>query len=159
MHASIASSHEEFHHAPEEALSIAIGRLQQSGERLTAPRRAVLDVLARHHDHLTADEVAEILAEAGIHRATVYRTFDVLTRSGIIAQRQRPGAAMGYHLVTAPAGHEHLHAVCRSCGQVTVLPADTFDGMSTAIHSATGFSLEPEQSALVGLCAACRPDV
>lgn len=158
MHASIASSHEEFHHAPEEALSIAIVRLQQSGERLTAPRRAVLDVLARHHDHLTADEVAEILAQAGIHRATVYRTFDVLTRSGIIAQRQRPGAAVGYHLVTAPAGHEHLHAVCRSCGTVAVLPADAFDRVSSAIRVETGFSIEPEQSALVGLCTGCRPN-
>ncbi len=156
MHGSIASSHENLHHDEEEALSIATARLQQAGERLTAPRRAVLGVLARHHDHLTADAVAEILAGDGIHRATVYRTFDVLSRSGIIAQRQRPGGAVSYHLATAPAGHEHLHGVCRSCGQVDVLPAHVFDGVSAAILAESGFCMEPGQSAFVGLCARCQ---
>lgn len=156
MHSSVGSSHKDLHHDPDEALSLAIARLKQSGERMTAPRRAVLEVLAHHHEHLTADDVAELVAESGIHRATVYRTFDVLTRSGIIAQKQHPGTAVAYHLVTAPAGHEHLHGQCRSCGRVTVLPADAFDGIVRSLSSPSGFRLEPEQSAFVGLCVDCQ---
>ncbi|AWB86326.1 Fur family transcriptional regulator [Mycetocola zhujimingii] len=156
MDASIPARHRDLHHAPEQALALALARLQDSGERLTEPRRAVLEVLARHHEHLTADEVSVILATRGIHRATVYRTFEVLARRAIIAQRRQPGGAVAYHLVTTPSGHEHLHGVCRYCGEVTVLPADTFTASSRAIASASGFKLEPEQSAFVGLCTACQ---
>ncbi len=122
---------------------------------MTAPRRAVLEALAGRSDHLTADEVSLLLERADVHRATVYRTLDMLSAAGVVSHRHTAGGATRYHLAAAPEGGEHLHGHCRECGTVAVLPADALAGTAARLREAAGFRLEPEQSTLVGLCAEC----
>jgi Fur family ferric uptake transcriptional regulator len=150
-------AHEHLHSgASDAALHAAIEALRERGERVTLARRAVLETLARTHEHLSADDVAVLLeaAHPTVHRASVYRTLDLLTRLGIVSHIHANGGATVYHLA-APAGHEHLHAHCRLCGAVVVVPADALATTSARVASATGFRVEPAQSALVGVCAEC----
>ncbi|QZN87019.1 Fur family transcriptional regulator [Cellulomonas sp. C5510] len=150
--------HAALHAAGAEAsVSRALDRLRADGERLTAPRRAVLHVLAAHHEHLAADAVADELAAAGVHRTTVYRTLDLLVRAGVVTTRPLPAGATGYHLDVAPDGHGHLHAHCRSCGEVVAIPADALDAAVDAVVRATGFRLAPRVTDLAGVCAGCAP--
>jgi Fur family ferric uptake transcriptional regulator len=151
-------AHEHLHSgASELALHAAVGALRERGERVTLARRAVLEVLARTHEHLSADDVAVLLeaTHPSVHRASVYRTLDLLTRLGIVSHIHANGGATVYHLAAAPAGHEHLHAHCRLCGSVVVVPADALAATTARVASATGFRVEPAQSALVGVCAEC----
>lgn len=80
----------------------------------------MLAVLAGTSDHLSADSVVALLesTDPGVHRATVYRTLDVLADLGIVSHRHAGGGATVYHFAADPAGHEHLHAHCRECGEV-----------------------------------------
>jgi Fur family ferric uptake transcriptional regulator len=133
----------------------ALARLREDGERITAPRRAVLHALAAHHEHLSADAVADLLVGEGVHRTTVYRTLDLLVQAGVVASRALPGEATGYHLDAVPDHHEHLHARCRGCGEVVAIPAHALDAAAEAIEAATGFRLAPRVSDLAGLCSGC----
>jgi Fur family ferric uptake transcriptional regulator len=106
---------------------------------------------------VTAEQVVAQLeaSDPGVHRATVYRTLDVLSELGIASNAHVTGGANVYHLASSPAGHEHLHAHCRVCGSVVVLPADALDGLVERARRVAAFRVEASQSTLVGTCAAC----
>ncbi len=141
-------------HAHTGAADAAVAALRTHGERVTAPRRAVLDALAGA-DALTADDVVARVSDAGIHRATVYRTLDLLADRGVAARRLVPDGASRYHLAATAPGHEHLHAHCRVCGAVVSVPSDVL-APAVASVAASGFDLDPAHSTLTGRCANCR---
>ncbi|MDR5699409.1 Fur family transcriptional regulator [Agromyces aerolatus] len=151
-----AQEHARLHASAGEAtVDAAIRALRERGERVTGPRRAVLTVLAEHADHLTAEEVAALLEPRGVHRATVYRTLDLLAGSGVVAHRHAAGGATRYHLAAMATGQEHLHGHCLRCDGVIVLPVDAFDQAVAALHATTGFRLDAEQSTFSGVCGDC----
>lgn len=145
--------HEHLHQDNAAALlASAQARLQEKGERLTDPRRAVLEVLARRSRHLSADEVVAELAQEGIHRTTVYRALERFSELGILSHRQLPGEAGAYHL----ASSSHLHGHCVKCDAVVALLLEVFEGVETAAESLSGFTLDLHKSTLIGLCSSCR---
>ncbi|HWM15021.1 MAG TPA: Fur family transcriptional regulator [Microbacterium sp.] len=151
-------AHERLHRgSPDAAADAAIAALRDHGERVTGARRAVLETLARTHEHVTADQVVAMLESSrpDVHRATVYRTLDLLTELGVVSHLHASGGATVYHLAASPVGHEHLHAHCRLCGKVVVIAADALAAASDHVAEGTGFRIEPAQSTLVGVCAEC----
>jgi Fur family ferric uptake transcriptional regulator len=153
-----ADSHADRHReAPDSAQVGALAALRAHGERVTEPRRAVIEALARTHEHLSADRIVTLVeaARPAVHRATVYRTLDVLVELGIVSHVHAPGGASVYHLVAFPAGQAHLHAHCRLCGAVSDIPVDALDAAAARIEDETGFRMEAQQSTLAGVCAAC----
>ena len=151
--------HEALHAASgSAAVSAAVAALRERGERVTAPRRAVLGVLAAHPEPLSADDVATMLAGGDVHRATVYRTLDLLVAAGVVTHSRPLGGAARYHVTVAGTAHEHLHGHCRACGTIVPLPVDALDATTARVRDDTGFSLDPGQSTLAGLCRACRDD-
>lgn len=151
-------AHEHLHlESPDAAFDAAVAALRTHGERVTDARRAVVEVLARTHDHMSADQVVTALESSrpAVHRATVYRTLDVLADLGVVSHMHVPGGATAYHLAASSAGHEHLHARCRLCGVVVVIPVDTLAAASRHVADESGFLLEAQQSTLVGVCAGC----
>ena len=125
--------------------------LRRRGERATAARRSVLQVLAGHAEHVSADEVAEMLSAEGIHRTTAYRALERFAELGIVTVRQIPGEAASYHLATA----SHLHAHCRVCHAVMALDPESFEAAAQAAAQSIGFQLDLQQSTLIGRCARC----
>lgn len=151
-------SHMSHHHeSPETAVQVAVQTLRAHSERVTGARRAVLEVLARTHEHVSADHVVAMLEQGrpSVHRATVYRTLDVLTEYGIASSLHVPGGATVYHFATPIPGHEHLHAYCRVCGDVVVIPADAVAEPVGEIERISGLMIEPLQSTLVRVCGPC----
>ena len=142
----------------EASVARATERLRTEGQRITVPRLAVLRELAQHHEHLRADDVAELLVGEGVHRTTVYRTLELLARSGVVSCRPLPGGATGYHLDALAEQHGHLHAHCRSCSRVVAVPADVLDAAAQAVERAVGFRLTPQSTTLSGLCFSCAED-
>lgn len=140
---------------PAEAIEAALEVLRSTGERVTQPRRVVIEVLAVTPEHIGAEQLVDAVeaVDPGIHRATVYRTLDLFSSLGIVSHLHSAGGSALYHLATVAPGHEHLHGRCRRCGRVVDLPADALDVAVAQLAGA--FRLEPGQSALVGLCEAC----
>jgi Fe2+ or Zn2+ uptake regulation protein len=91
-------------------------RLRRHGLRATAPRLAVLAMLARAGGHRSADELVVELRRAGYPhaRTTVYNALQDLTRVGLIREAPVAAGALRYEADTSP----HDHFVCRGCGQI-----------------------------------------
>ena len=129
--------------------------LRARGDRMTAPRRAVLTVLARRQSHLAPEQVVAAVAglDTGIHRASVYRALETLNDLGVVQHVHLGHGTTAYHLA---AEHRHLHAACGRCGAVVDLPGDLLDQVAARLESDAGFVLDPAHVALSGTCSACR---
>lgn len=130
--------------------------LRSRGERMTGPRRAVVQVLASTSGHLGVDAVLEAVAriDPSVHRASVFRALHALSVAGIVQHVHEGHGSTVYHLRHAP----HLHAQCRSCGEIIDVRADLLDGVRDDLARELGFALDPEHVALSGTCASCGPD-
>lgn len=131
-------------------------QLRRRGERMTSGRRAVLTALSRHPGHLNADEVFDAVAEqdATIARSTIYRTLEALSALGVVQHIHLGHGATAYHLTGGDLSH--LHAQCRSCGDIYDLPANLLDQVAGRLTEEFDFRLDPAHAALSGICAACR---
>jgi Fe2+ or Zn2+ uptake regulation protein len=132
--------------------------LRAKGERMTAPRRAVLTALSQSAGHLSMEEVVAAVAEAApsVHRASVYRTLVALSDLGVVQHVHLGHGATAYHLTGADG--PHLHAQCRRCGAIQDLPNDLLSEVARRMGAAHGFELDATHVALSGLCAACAAE-
>ncbi len=129
--------------------------MRAKGMRWTAPRRRIVDALARL-GHATPEEiVAEVTADGGSELApsTVYRALDALQELGFVAHSHFEKRSPSYHL----AGHaDHVHLVCLGCGDVDELPVQAAAGLVEALRRERGFAAEVTHLAVQGWCAGCR---
>jgi|SRR3990170_6617215 len=129
-----------------------IAALRQAGLRVTAPRREVCEVVARHHDeHLTPALISERLA-GRVDQSTVYRTLEALESAGLLRHTHLGHGPAVYHLTDEPP---HQHLVCTRCGATAQIDASALRGMLDAITAGSGFVPDPAHFALSGLCARC----
>jgi Fur family ferric uptake transcriptional regulator len=89
------------------------------GYRFTVPRQAVLDVLTKTSDHLSAEdvylEVHKVYPDIGL--TTVYRTLELLVQMGLAYRFDFGDSRSRYELSEGSIGHHH-HLVCTSCGRI-----------------------------------------
>lgn len=133
-------------------------RLQAADLRATAPRLAVLTVLASRGGHLSAEDVVTQVADgsAGVHRASVYRALEALSDAGIVQHVHLGHGATAYHL--ADEVGRHLHLQCGSCGAVLDAPTAVVGTLRRRLLREHGFDLDAAHVALSGTCSACRDD-
>ena len=141
----------------------ALDVLRVRGERVTRVRQAVIEVLDSTADHLDADQIvgqAAALAP-GVHRASIYRALATLGDLGLVTHTHMGGSAAVYHLTvdvpdTAVEAQSHAHLQCSSCHRVIDIPVAVLDPLVAQIQHDLGFRLEPQHTALLGICADCR---
>lgn len=125
--------------------------LRESSLRVTAPRLAVLRILAEADAPLSHTEVLERLGETDWDPATIYRNLVKLRDAGVAPVVSRAEGIDRYALSAGEGdGHHHPHFVCEDCGRVACLPADL-----TASMSMTGPWGESIRSAMVQLRGEC----
>jgi Fur family ferric uptake transcriptional regulator len=139
-----------------EQADAAVAELRARGERVTHPRRVVIEVLAALPGHPTAEQVVAAVeaADTGVHRATVYRVLEALTALGIVSHVHVGHGGTSYHL----ADPGHLHAHCGACGAVVDLPADLLAQVRAQLLERHGFALDASHIALSGRCRTCRAE-
>ena len=124
--------------------------------RLTPARAWVLEALLGSHRALTAYELLEGLAAAGLGSGppVVYRALDFLVANGFVHRIERLGAFAACTL----GGAEHVAGflVCRACRRVAEFslprPVRGLAGQAAA----AGFAIERTVVEAEGLCARCR---
>lgn len=128
--------------------------LRQHSKRITAPKRAVVEVLVGASDHLTADEVTRLVQQVrpDVSPSTVYRILEELDDLALVVHSHAGHAAAVYHL----AGLSHGHVTCEVCHVTYEVPSDVFDRMARELDSTMGFELDRHHVALSGVCAHCR---
>lgn len=112
-------------------VQLATTRLRDSGARMTAQRRAVLEILKDNRTHPTAEVLIEqVKAKLGcVAPATIYNTLQALEALGFV--RRIDGLEARAHF--DPDTSSHQHAICSHCKWIwdvssVDLPVDMPDG-------------------------------
>ena len=155
-HASIANEN-RFH------LSIAMtftqnkiaSILRQQGYKITPQRRAVLNIIALSHDHLTPAAIYEKVHEEhpGIGLVTIYRTLDILAELGLICEVHAGGNCRSY-LMRRPSEHHH-HLICSDCGAVVDFTDCDLSKLEQKLSRETSFEIDGHLLEFTGRCRDC----
>jgi Fur family transcriptional regulator, ferric uptake regulator len=125
-------------------------RLERAGHRVTPPRRAVLQSIARRPDQFTPDDIVEDARPAG--RATVFRTMRLLQDEGAICRVVMNDGTPRYRVDAV--GHHH-HFVCLACGDVKNITGCDVPAALRSVAAAQGFEVQGHSLELYGRCASC----
>jgi Fe2+ or Zn2+ uptake regulation protein len=139
--------------------------LAREGLRLTGPRRAVLDALARSGEPLTVAQIHARLDGGRAHIVSVYRTVHLLVRMRLVRPTdsvRRTDAMRGsrrYELAEQFTGHHH-HLICQGCGRIEDLDGCVLaDGALTqvirSVRRTRRFEVSDHEVRLFGLCERC----
>ena len=129
--------------------------LDRAGHFVTAPRRAVAEMLAERDEHFTAlDLVGEAKRRRlGVGRATVFRALEIFEELGLVERIDLPNGTHAY-VVCQPSHHHHV--VCTNCGRTAEVGDLGLDVIADEVRSQTGFVLDSHRIELYGLCEDCR---
>jgi Fur family transcriptional regulator, ferric uptake regulator len=130
-------------------------RLKTHGFRITAPLRALVEILAHSSCALGPQQLVEIGRKSvpGMGLVTVYRALEKMEELGLI-QRVHQSQSCNMYL-RAARGHEHL-LQCRSCGRVAFFSGDDLKVLIENISRDTGFTIQEHWLQMYGLCSDCQ---
>jgi Fur family zinc uptake transcriptional regulator len=140
------------------ALSVALEdaqtRCTTAGERLTAPRRRVLELLLQAGQPAKAYDLIAIYGENGVAAKppTVYRALDFLVRQGLAHRIESLNAYVACHM--GDRTHVAAFLICTCCGDTLEIEPFEPERTKAAAHRA-GYELRDVVVEGRGLCAAC----
>jgi Fur family transcriptional regulator, ferric uptake regulator len=131
--------------------------LREQGLPVTQQREAVAEVMFESGGHLSVEEIESRLRERGekTGKATVYRTMEMLVKSGLVAERDFGEGFKRYeHLFGQMPAHGHL--ICEECGGVTEIQEPELKRLQDDAAAQAGFTPARYRVEIFGLCSACR---
>jgi Fur family transcriptional regulator, ferric uptake regulator len=133
--------------------------LRQHGLPVTQQREVVADVVFGSTAHLSVEEIEAELKKRGerIGKATIYRTMEILVRSGLVEDHDFGDGFKRYeHLFGHQGGHQHQHLVCTNCRSVTEFRRPEIQRIQDEVARAHGFLPARHRLEVYGLCPDCR---
>jgi Fur family transcriptional regulator, ferric uptake regulator len=137
-----------------------IGRFQeflsQQGLKLTGERTALVREIFATHYHFEADELLFKMKEKDvkISRATVYRTLELLVKSGMVRRVHLGEDHYHYEHVTGNSHHDHL--ICTTCGGVIEFHDEVLEARQREICEKKKFTPTFHNLQILGVCDACK---
>jgi Fur family ferric uptake transcriptional regulator len=131
--------------------------LETKGVRMTAQRRAVVDVIQSANRHLDAEALLDLARKLhpNIDRATVYRTVDLLKKLRLIDELDLMHLDGEKHFYEVKTTRDHVHLACFHCGRIEEFSSSLFEELKSQISSETGFEIRVTRLELGGKCRAC----
>ncbi len=127
-----------------------IHMLHRANVRPSVHRLAVLEYVANHRTHPTADEVFNRIALdfPNVSRTTVYNSLHTLVDAGVLRELEIESSSTHYDLAQLLP---HSHFRCTACGRIydMALPAGLDEMVSP------GFRVELTDLFFTGLCPDC----
>jgi Fur family ferric uptake transcriptional regulator len=123
---------------------------------VTHQRLAVAESIFFAADHVSAEDVARRIAKRGgpVGTATVYRTLDLLVRSGLVKEHDFGEGFKRYEAMAA--GQAHEHCICSSCGRVMEFSNDRLDRMIALLAEEAEFRPHHHRLEIYGVCRSCQ---
>lgn len=131
--------------------------LRDQGLPVTPQREAVADLIFTESGHLSVEDIENALREAGerIGKATIYRTVEILVRSGLVEEHDFGEGFKRYeHLFGNTPVHEHL--ICVHCHEVVEFQSPEVVRLQDATARANGFVPIRHRLEIYGLCGSCQ---
>lgn len=132
-------------------------RLRAVGQRYTANRRMLMEILAEAGRPETIPDLLE--GRSGPPLSSAYRNLAVLERAGLV-RRVITGEEHGRWELAEELTDHHHHLVCSSCGRVedVTIPSRLERDVGRTLASVagrSGFTAVSHRLDLVGLCRTC----
>ena len=129
--------------------------LKSKGYRLTAPRRAVVEVLSESDRAISATEIYDLARETypALGLVSVYRTVEKLEELALVQRVHQPDGCHAY--IAGFSGHQHL-LLCRECGRVQFFRGDDLHALIERVEQETGYEVGDHWLQLFGRCGECR---
>lgn len=136
--------------APPTGIDEAIQRIRANGGRVTAGKRALIELIHSDEAPLTADEIAARLSDHD--RSAIYRS---------LAQLEELGIAEHLHLghgqaVYRPTGQATVPVLCNVCGTTADLARAETQAFVEVVARRTGITLDLTHLPLAGTCRRCH---
>ena len=130
--------------------------LQQQGQKLTSERTALVREIFAIHYHFEADELLFKMKEKNvkISRATVYRTLELLVKSGMVRRVHLGEVHYHYEHVSGNSHHDHL--ICTVCGGVIEFHDEALEQRQRDICEKKKFTPTFHNLQILGVCDPCR---
>lgn len=128
-------------------------RLLASGQRVTAARQAILQMLLDSPRALSHHDVEARIGERGEHfdRVTLYRVLEWLVAQGLAHKIAAEDRSWRFSAIL-DGNHEHPHFHCLNCGEVLCLDAlrPTF-----VLGLPPGYTVQRAEITIQGTCPSC----
>lgn len=130
--------------------------LANQGLKLTNERKALVREIFAIHYHFEADELLFKMKEkrVKISRATVYRTLELLVKSGMVRRVHLGEDHYHYEHVTGNSHHDHL--ICTTCGTVIEFNDPLLEKRQHEICEKKKFTPTFHNLQILGVCDSCR---
>lgn len=117
---------------------------------MTKYEKAIYDIVTTSHEHLTANQVYELLKDGSpkVVPATVYNNLNKLWESGFIRKVSIEGMPDRYD-----SAQKHDHLVCKQCGKIMDI---SFEDLTAPLRSQLGEDFLFYDLKVYYLCPECR---
>jgi Fur family transcriptional regulator, ferric uptake regulator len=133
-----------------ESIDDVVEALRESGHRVTAPARAVLDALFAADGPLSVEQIASGARRLDV--TSVYRNLERLEQLGVV-RHVHVGHGPGLYVLARGGDREYL--VCEGCGRVTSVEPAALDDVRAAVRASFGFHVRFAHFPMHGRCADC----
>lgn len=136
---------------------VLLDELVSKGIRVTAQRRALIEVIQESREHLDAGSLLALARkrEPKIDRATVYRTIELLKKLRLIDELDLMHLEGEKHYYEVKTKRDHVHLACFRCGRIEEFSSPIFEKLKAEISEQAGFTIRVTRLEAGGHCRAC----
>ncbi len=131
--------------------------VKQKGLKYTEQREIVLNVLLHADDHLTAEEIYNLIKtkrpDSNIGIATVYRALSFLEEVNLITSITFGADGKKYESNTKD---HHDHLICTNCGKIVEFMDEEIEKRQERIAKKNKFRITSHSMQIYGICEACQ---
>lgn len=131
-------------------------RLRRQERKITAPRRAILEILHRHSRPLTIREIFRALPSGNCDLATIYRSMHLLEKMGLVKRFDFGDGTARFELLAEGDDGHHHHLVCTTCAEVVEIEDCFPHELERRIAARNGFQKVTHRLEFFGVCPRCQ---
>jgi Fur family transcriptional regulator, ferric uptake regulator len=143
-------------HPPVDRALPDLSALRPAGGKRSSKRDRILNIFLRQEGHLSADDLFDLVRreDAGIGRATVYRTLQWMVDAGLAHKEDfgegRSRFELSFHRP------RHFHLICTTCHRSSEFLSSDVESLVEEIAAAREFAPSQTVVQIYGTCIECR---
>ena len=143
---------EESESLVDKALAAFTAFLRRNRLKMTKERRMILEEMLSRDAHLEAEDLLLRLREKGkkVSRATIYRTFDLLLKAGLITKSDFGHSHAHYERSFGQRHHDHM--ICERSGRLIEFTSPELDDLLRRICEERDFRMKRRSLQIFGYC-------
>jgi len=140
---------------PKSLANIWLQKIKENGQRLTHPRRVIVEIFLNSKRALEPIEVYDLGRKTypKLGLVTVYRTLESMEKLGLLQKVHQSQGCNRY--ISATHGHQHL-LICNSCGRVVYFEGFDLEQQFNQLGKKLGYHITDHWLQLFGTCHQCQ---